>query len=141
MMVVRKNNASNLGHSVTATVMNNAHYTGFAGLLGLLLATSVWADEGYARLSIHTQVLASSCAACHGTNGNSVGGTPVLAGLNAEHFIRQMQAFKSAERASTVMHRHAKGLTDQEIIELADHFSRQQRRTAQTPPPASHKSR
>lgn len=113
--------------------MTQTHYTGLAGLLSLLLSTGVCADESYARLSIHTHVLASSCAACHGTNGNSVGGTPVLAGLNAEHFISQMQAFKSGERPSTVMHRHAKGLTQQEIVELADHFSRQLRHTAEVP--------
>ena|SRR5687768_2144549 len=114
--------------------MIKAHYTGLATLLGLLATTSVWADDAYATLSIHTHVLASSCAACHGTNGNSVGGTPVLAGLNPEYFITQMHAFKSRTRASTVMHRHAKGITEQEVIELADHFSRQSREPAQLPP-------
>jgi cytochrome subunit of sulfide dehydrogenase len=117
--------------------MIKAHYTGLAGLLVLLFCTSVWADEAYARLSIHTHVLASSCAACHGTNGNSVGGTPVLAGLNRQHFISQMNAFKMDQGASTVMYRHAKGLTAQEIIELADHFSKQSRQTAHLPPAAS----
>ncbi len=116
--------------------MIKAHCTGLAGLL-LLLSTGVWADDAYARLSIHTQVLASSCAACHGTNGNSVGGTPVLAGLNPEYFISQMQSFKSGTRSSTVMHRHAKGITEQEIVELADHFSRQLRANAQLPPSAN----
>lgn len=117
--------------------MIKAHRTGLAGLLGLLISTGVWADDAYARLSIHTQVLASSCAACHGTHGNSVGGTPVLAGLNSEYFISQMQAFKLGARSSTVMHRHAKGITEQEVIELADHFSRQSRISAQLPPPAN----
>lgn len=116
--------------------MTKAHYTGLAGLLSLLLSSGVCADETYARLSIHTHVLAASCAACHGTNGNSIGGTPVLAGLHVDHFIRQMQAFKSGERASTVMHRHAKGLTEAEIRELADHFSRQPRVSAELPPAA-----
>lgn len=116
--------------------MAKTHCTGLAGILSLLLSTGVCADESYARLSIHTHVLASSCAACHGTNGSSIGGTPVLAGLHADYFIRQMQAFKSGERASTVMHRHAKGLTDAEIHELADHFSRQPRLNTELPPPA-----
>lgn len=116
--------------------MKKAHYTGLLGIFSLIFAASVWADESYAKLSIHTHVLASSCAACHGTNGNSVGGTPVLAGLNPDYFIRQMDAFKSGSRTSTVMHRHAKGLTQQEIVELADHFSRQSRTTAALPPPA-----
>jgi cytochrome subunit of sulfide dehydrogenase len=116
--------------------MKKAHHTGLIGLISLMFTASVWADDSYARLSIHTPVLASSCAACHGTNGNSVGGTPVLAGLNSEYFLSQMYAFQSGSRSSTVMHRHAKGLTRQEIIELADHFSRQPRATAALPPPA-----
>ena len=81
----------------------------------------------------HLRVLAATCAACHGTNGNSVGGTPVLAGLAPEYFIKQMQTFRSGELTSTVMHRHAKGLTDDEIRLLADYFS-QQPRVAGTPP-------
>lgn len=116
--------------------MKKAHHTGVIVIISLMLATSVWADESYARLSIHTHVLASSCAACHGTNGNSVGGTPVLAGLNPDYFKSQMYAFQSGSRTSTVMHRHAKGLSKQEIIELADHFSRQVRISAELPPPA-----
>lgn len=116
--------------------MKKAHHTSLIGIIPLMFAASVWADDSYARLSIHTHVLASSCAACHGTNGNSVGGTPVLAGLNSDYFISQMHAFQSGSRTSTVMHRHAKGLTKQEIIELAEHFSRQARTTAELPSPA-----
>lgn len=82
----------------------------------------------------HVLTLAASCAACHGTNGNSVSGTPVLAGLDASHFTRQMLAFRSGERSSTVMHRHAKGLTEQEIAELAQYFAVQKRVPAQSPP-------
>jgi sulfide dehydrogenase cytochrome subunit len=86
----------------------------------------------------HLRVLAATCAACHGTNGNSVGGTPVLAGLAPDYFIKQMRAFRSGELASTVMHRHAKGLTEAEIRQLADYFSRQPR-VATTPPAAGAK--
>lgn len=84
----------------------------------------------------HIRVLAASCAACHGTNGNSVGGTPVLAGLHPEHFSSQMQAFKSGQRASTVMHRHARGLTDSEIVQLAEYFYEQPRHASALPPAA-----
>jgi cytochrome c553 len=83
----------------------------------------------------HLRVLAASCAACHGTNGNSVGGTPVLAGLDRSHFVLQMQAFRSGERASSVMHHHAKGLTEEEIGLLAEYFSIQQRVTSNSPLP------
>lgn len=83
----------------------------------------------------HIQVLASSCAACHGTGGNSAGGTPVLAGLDSHYFRKQMLAFRTGERASTVMHHHARGLTLEEIDQLSQYFSMQSRRPALQPAP------
>jgi cytochrome c553 len=97
-------------------------------LAGLLISVLSAADD-------HTRTLAASCAACHGTNGNSLGGTPVLAGLERNHFVLQMKSFKSGERTSTVMHHHAKGLTDGEIEQLADHFAAQKRVTTSGPMP------
>jgi cytochrome c553 len=81
----------------------------------------------------HIRTLAASCAACHGSNGNSVGITPTLAGLDGGYFTTQMLAFKNGERASTVMHRHAKGLNIDEINLLANYFA-QQKRAANQPP-------
>jgi sulfide dehydrogenase cytochrome subunit len=75
----------------------------------------------------HIQTLSASCAACHGSYGNSLGETPVLAGLNEQYFIEQMIAFRQGSRASTVMHRHAKGLILEEIQQLAIYFSQQKR--------------
>ena len=74
---------------------------------------------------VHIRSLAASCAACHGTNGNSSGNAAKLAGMGKVYFVTQMQAFKSGERASTVMHRHVKGLNPQEISDLAEYFSAQ----------------
>lgn len=70
-------------------------------------------------------LLASACAACHGTNGHSVAGTPTLAGLDQMYFIEQMQQFQTGERPSTVMLQHAKGYTEEEIRLLATYFSQQ----------------
>lgn len=70
-------------------------------------------------------LLASACAACHGTNGHSVAGTPSLAGLDKMYFIEQMQQFQTGERPSTVMMQHAKGYTEEEIRLLATYFSQQ----------------
>lgn len=75
----------------------------------------------------HGRILAAPCAACHGTNGNSVGGTPVLAGADRAHFILQMKEFKSGARPATVMHQHARGYSDEEIEMLADFFAAQKR--------------
>ena len=83
----------------------------------------------------HIRTLAASCAACHGPDGNSAGGTPVLAGLERNHFVLQMKAFRSGERSSTVMHHHAKGLTETEIEQLADYFAAQKRVTTSPPMP------
>lgn len=81
----------------------------------------------------HIRVLAASCAACHGTQGNSVGITPTLAGLDKGYFATQMLAFKHGERSPTVMHHHAKGLTEDEIQSLAVYFSEQPRNTRVAP--------
>lgn len=107
-------------------------------LIWLLTSTSVaFATEVFVLESTpseqHTRILAASCAACHGTNGNSVGISPVLAGLDATYFTAQMLAFRNGSRSSTVMHRHAKGLKADEINDLAVYFSLQDRVNATAP--------
>ncbi len=87
------------------------------------------------QISSHIRALAASCAACHGTNGNSVIGNSIasnnpsllhhLAGIDPSYFASQMLAFKSGARKATVMHHHAKGLNDDEINLLAVYFSKQ----------------
>ncbi len=75
----------------------------------------------------HARNLAASCTACHGSNGNSAGGMPVLAGLDKVLFVTQMKDFKSGARPATVMHQHAKGYTDEEFELLAEYFAAQKR--------------
>ena len=77
------------------------------------------------KIDKHARNMAASCAACHGTNGNSVGGAPVLAGLDKTHFITQMNNFKSGARPATIMNNHAKGYNDEEIVQLATFFAAQ----------------
>ena len=83
----------------------------------------------------HIRTLAASCSACHGTDGNTTGGTRVLAGLERNHFVLQMKSFRTGARSSTVMHHHAKGLTEIETEQLADYFAAQKRVTASSPMP------
>jgi cytochrome subunit of sulfide dehydrogenase len=72
------------------------------------------------------RALAANCAACHGTNGKSVGGAiQGLAGSNKEYFIAQIKAFKDGKREATVMHQIAKGYSDAEMSALADFFAAQ----------------
>ena len=93
----------------------------------------------------HIRTLAASCAACHGTNGNAVGGNAVnnnftLAGMNGKYFVAQMLAFKNASRPATVMHHHAKGLNEDEINLLAIYFSQQKSVPSQSPKPQTLKA-
>lgn len=69
--------------------------------------------------------MASSCGVCHGTNGHSSGGMPVLAGMDKGQFVTAMKEFKSGARPATVMHRHAKGYNDQEFEMMAGFFAAQ----------------
>lgn len=73
----------------------------------------------------NVELLASTCAACHGTNGYSAGGLPSLAGVDKLYIVEQMQQFVSGERTSTVMMHHASGYTVEEVELMADYFSKQ----------------
>lgn len=105
-------------------------------IIGLISPIVVCAADTDAAYHVHVRSLAASCAACHGTQGNAVsapGGQDAilaLAGADKTDIIQKLQAFKSGERAATVMHRHAKGLSSEEITALAEYFSKQQSRPA-----------
>ena len=72
--------------------------------------------------------MSATCAACHGTNGASVGGAVAgLAGLNRDYFIIQMKSFKEGKREATLMHQIAKGYSDAETAAMADYFAAQKR--------------
>lgn len=85
------------------------------------VSMGVYAEQGQRDIAL----MASSCAACHGTDGNSVGGMPRLAGLAADYIVEQMRQFKTGQRLSTVMGHLASGYTDDEIRQLATYFSEQ----------------
>jgi cytochrome c553 len=106
-------------------------------LIVLLLPTAYAVEETTPNhtADIHIRTLAASCAACHGTNGNSHNTTPVLAGLDSSYFSIQMLAFKNGGRASTVMHHHAKGLNAEEIEQLSHYFAEQKRTSTPSPKP------
>ncbi|MDH3279898.1 MAG: hypothetical protein OEQ39_17780 [Gammaproteobacteria bacterium] len=68
-------------------------------------------------------MLSVSCAGCHGPDGNSPGSIPGIAGKSASFIESAMKAFRSGGRDSTVMGRHAKGYTDEEIKLIAQYFA------------------
>lgn len=72
------------------------------------------------------EMLANTCAGCHGTQGASVGpASPSIAGMEKENFIETMEGFQEGKIYSTIMGRIAKGYTEDEIKAMAGYFAAQ----------------
>lgn len=67
--------------------------------------------------------MANNCFTCHGPNGVSPGSIPSLHSLTANNIAEMLKAFKSGQRPSTVMGRHAKGYTNTEIEAISSHIA------------------
>ena len=95
-------------------------------IAGLALGVSAAASAADAKLMMgaSTSMLANNCQGCHGTDGVSVGpASPTIAGLSKDYFIEVMEGFASGEVKATIMDRIAKGYTQEEIAQLADHYA------------------
>jgi cytochrome c553 len=69
---------------------------------------------------------ASSCAGCHGENGNSAMPTfPKLAQQHSSYLVNQLQAFKGGTRNDPVMSGMAMALNDTDILDIAAYYSSQ----------------
>ncbi len=91
--------------------------------LALLLGASATHAQTPPTIDRQARVWAASCAACHGTGGQSVGGIPPI-GRNADAIYRALLEFKNNQRpAATVMHQHTKGYTDDELRRIAAVFA------------------
>jgi cytochrome c553 len=70
---------------------------------------------------------AEVCAACHGALGTSVSDTiPNLAGQKARYIEIQLKALRDGSRKNPIMSVIAKQLSDDDIANVAAHFSAQQ---------------
>ena len=65
--------------------------------------------------------MAAACAACHDTA--AMPANPHLRGQKAPYLIEQLHAFKKGSRKSDMMAPMVQALSDQDIVDLADHFS------------------
>ena len=95
---------------------------------GIALAALLFAAAGvpaFAADNINGRNWAATCTGCHGTNGHSEGGIPLLAGLDKAYIVNAMKEFKAGTRPATVMHQHAKGYSDEQIERIAEHFAAQ----------------
>ncbi len=71
-----------------------------------------------------TDMLANTCAGCHGTDGASTGpAIPSLGGMSATYITNMMNAYKADDIQSTIMGRIAKGYSEDEIGKIANFFS------------------
>lgn len=66
-------------------------------------------------LSIH-------CAGCHGTDGVSPGSIPSISCKSPAEFKKVLAEYRDGKRFSTIMGRHIKGYTDEEIQLMASFF-------------------
>lgn len=91
---------------------------------GVLVASGLALGGAAYAATPSAQMLADTCAGCHGTDGASQGpATPTIAGISHDYFLDTMQAFKTGDRPSTIMNRIAKGYTDEELASMAKFFS------------------
>ena len=90
-----------------------------ACLPGLLLVPS-----GHAEELTRGAMLSASCEGCHGTHGRSPGSIPDISGKSAEYIRIALEEFSSGGRDSTVMARHSKGYTEEEILLIAEYFAK-----------------
>ena len=88
-----------------------------ATMAGLLIASPGQTDE----LS-RGQMLSASCAGCHGTDGHSPGSSPDISAKSADFIRTSLMEFRSGQRPSTVMGRHAKAYSDEEIQLIAEYM-------------------
>lgn len=73
------------------------------------------------------QELSQACAACHGSNGNSVNPEwPKLAGQHASYTYKQLMDYKSGRRENALMLGQVANLDEQDMRDLGAFYARQQ---------------
>ena len=85
-----------------------------------LIAVAAMTAPGFAQPT--TQLLADTCAACHGTDGNSPGSIDELDDIDLAEFLEEMKEFKYEPGKGRIMGPIARGLSDAQIQDLANHF-------------------
>ena len=95
------------------------------GLVGLALAPMLAnaADPDKPMTARYGAILANNCFACHGPAGRSPGEIPSIDRLSGADIATAVKQFRSGERASTVMGRHAKGYSDADIDAIVNYIA------------------
>jgi sulfide dehydrogenase cytochrome subunit len=104
-------------------------------ILPLLISTATAPAKDFVKL-------VRSCEKCHGEDGNSTTpDVPIIAGFSYEGFLNTIDVFREDDRIAmkfhkpgepeTVMNEIAKGLSDEEVQNLAEYFSKRDFKPAQ----------
>lgn len=67
------------------------------------------------------EYLAGECTSCHRPNSGS-DGIPAIAGLDTDHFVAALEAYKSGSRTNTTMVSVARSLDAEQMKALAVYF-------------------
>ncbi|OYY74166.1 MAG: hypothetical protein B7Y40_06285 [Gammaproteobacteria bacterium 28-57-27] len=86
------------------------------------LAASVGMSPAFAE-GASGQTIGLTCVVCHGAQGRGTKGIPALAGRSADQTYAALLAYKNGSRPATVMDRHAKGYSDEELRAVAEYFA------------------
>ena len=90
-----------------------------SGLLPLMILASPVYAEGISKIDI----IVSTCFTCHGVGGVGSGKIPELRDLKKSDITESLFGFASGDEKSTIMGRHAKAYTKDEINQLAEYFA------------------
>jgi cytochrome c553 len=90
------------------------------------MAASNDAEKALPPVSATENTVQTVCAACHGADGNSTITTnPKLAGQHPAYLVKQLTNFKEKTRANAVMGPMAASLSEDQMKDLAQYFSKQ----------------
>jgi cytochrome c553 len=98
------------------------------------ILSTIVAASAFVAAPVHAQVDAATagkaqvCAACHGPDGNSTNPQyPILAGQTARYIYLELKDFNEGRRHDPQMDPMAKNLSTDDMLALADFFSKQQK--------------
>lgn len=92
----------------------------------ITVVTKTVASETYVGNAGKGQLASLTCAACHGSDGNSISGAyPKLAGQHASYLRSTLKAYQDGLRVNAIMQGMAAVLSNEDIADLAAYFSSQ----------------
>ena len=95
-------------------------------LAGLVAAVGLAASAAAGPLDHPGATKSLTCAACHGAGGNSQSSSmPILAGMDAGYFKKQIEAYATGKRPSPEMEPYAKHVRELGADDIAAYFAAQ----------------